>query len=170
MKKLAGLSPTSYAMLGLLARKPQSAYELNTLMQTSLIRVYWPRAESHVYSEPKKLLALELVTEQKERVSGRNRTVYTISALGRATLQEWLRAQGSHDLRIQAEFMLKLILADGGTTGDAKATLEQSFQASQKDLAEGIEGIQRILSHPDYATEGMPYNGVAINLMADMQV
>ena len=71
---------------------------------------------------------------------------------------------------MQAEFMLKLILADGGTAGDAKATLEQSFQASQKDLVEGIDGIQRILSNPNYATEGMPYNGIVINLMADMLI
>ena len=57
MSSLPRLSPTSYALLGLLARGSASAYDLNTIMQTSLIRVFWPRAESHVYSEPKKLLA-----------------------------------------------------------------------------------------------------------------
>ena len=35
MKKLLKLSPTCYAMLVLLARKAQSAYEFNTLMQNS---------------------------------------------------------------------------------------------------------------------------------------
>ena len=127
MKNLPKLSPTSYAMLGLLARKPQSAYELNTLMQTSLIRVYWPRAESHVYSEPKKLLAHQLVTEQKEQVSGRNRTVYTITEQGRDYLRDWLSSENGTDLRMHAEFMLKLILADGGSASDAKATLAHSF-------------------------------------------
>ena len=126
MKNLPKLSPTSYAMLGLLARKPQSAYELNALMQHSLIRVYWPRAESHVYSEPKKLLAHRLVTEQKEKLSGRNRTVYTITDQGRDRLREWLRNEAGTDLRMQAEFMLKLILADAGSTTDARTTLEQS--------------------------------------------
>ena len=112
MSKSPKLSPTSYAMLGLLARNPQSAYELNNIMQTSLIRVYWPRAESHVYSEPKKLLLHNFVTEQKERVNGRDRTVYTITDPGRQSLREWLQDKGNSDLRVQAEFMLKLILAD----------------------------------------------------------
>ena len=167
MKNLPKLSPTSYAMLGLLARKPQSAYELNTLMQTSLIRVYWPRAESHVYSEPKKLLAHQLVTEQKEQVSGRNRTVYTITEQGRDYLRDWLRSENGTDLRMHAEFMLKLILADGGSAADAKATLEQSFEASRNDILEAMDGLQRIVANPDSATEGMPYNGIVINLMVD---
>ena len=170
MKNLPKLSPTSYAMLGLLARKPQSAYELNGLMQHSLIRVYWPRAESHVYSEPKKLLAHRLVTEQKEKLSGRNRTVYTITDQGRDSLREWLRNEAGTDLRMQAEFMLKLILADAGSTTDARITLERSYRASRQDIEEAIEGIQRIFAHPGSAAEGMPYNGVVINLMADMLI
>ncbi|MEH6582290.1 MAG: PadR family transcriptional regulator [Halioglobus sp.] len=170
MKNLPKLSPTSYAMLGLLARSPQSAYELNTRMQTSLIRAFWPRAESHVYSEPKKLLAHELVSERKEENSGRKRTVYTITDRGREVLLAWLQNEAGAELRMQAEFMLKLILADNGSTQDAKSTLALSLAASQKDLEEAIEGIQRILDNPGYATEGMPYNGIVINLMADMLI
>ncbi|MEH6569053.1 MAG: PadR family transcriptional regulator [Halioglobus sp.] len=170
MNKLPKLSPTSYAMLGLLARNPQSAYELNTLMQNSLIRVYWPRAESHVYSEPKKLLAHALVTERQEQVSGRNRTVYTITAHGRGSLRDWLGKGTNPDLRMQAEFMLKLILADGGSADNARATLKLSVHASQLDLVEAVAGIERILSNPSYAAEGMPYNGIVINLMTDMLI
>jgi PadR family transcriptional regulator AphA len=170
MKNLPKLSPTSYAMLGLLARNSQSAYELNTRMQTSLIRVFWPRAESHVYSEPKKLLAHKLVTERKEKVNGRNRTVYSITEHGREVLQQWLKSDTGPELRMQAEFMLKLILADGGSADDARSTLELSHRASQEDLVEAIDGIRRIVSVPSYATEGMPYNGIVINLMADMLI
>jgi PadR family transcriptional regulator AphA len=170
MEKLPKLSPTSYAMLGLLARKRQSAYELNSLMQNSLIRVYWPRAESHVYSEPRKLLAHKLVTERKERASGRNRKVYTITDPGRDKLQQWLRDEAHPELRTHAEFMLKLILADGGSTEDAKTTLAQSHRASRQDIEVAIDGIQRILGNPEYAAEGMPYNGIVINLMADMLI
>ncbi|MEH6568109.1 MAG: PadR family transcriptional regulator [Halioglobus sp.] len=164
------LSPTSYAMLGLLARNPQSAYELNTIMQTSLIRVYWPRAESHVYSEPKKLLLHNFVTEQKEQLSGRNRTVYTITDLGRQSLQDWLQEKGNSDLRLQSEFMLKLILADNGSAEDARATLAHSHKASTDDLKQAVAGIQQILDNPGYGVEGTPYNGIAINLMADMLI
>ena len=171
MEKTPKLSPTSYAMLGLLARNPQSAYELNTLMQTSLIRVYWPRAESHVYSEPKKLLALELVTEHKEQVSGRTRTVYTITEHGRNSLRTWQSKEVNSDLRMQAEIMLKLILADSGSAEDARSTLEQSCRASERDIVEAIAGVQQVLTiTADSGSEGMPYNGIAINLMADMLI
>lgn len=170
MSKPPKLSPTSYAMLGLLARNPQSAYELNSIMQTSLIRVYWPRAESHVYSEPKKLLQHKFVTEQKEQVSGRNRTVYTITDLGTQNLQDWLQEEGNSDLRLQAEFMLKLILADSGSAEDARATLARSHQASTDDLKQAVAGIQQILGNSAYGAQGMPYNGIAINLMADMLI
>lgn len=161
------LTPTSYALLGLLARGSHSAYELNGIMQTSLIRVYWPRAESHVYSEPKKLLAHGLVSEQRERVNGRPRTVYTITDKGRQTLQAWLREESGGELRTQSELMLKLILGDTGNPDNVRTTLRQSLEASRADLQEAIEGIQQIIEHPEYAREGMPWNGFAINLMAD---
>jgi DNA-binding PadR family transcriptional regulator len=170
MKNLPKLSPTSYAMLGLLARNSQSAYELNGRMQNSLIRAFWSRAESHVYSEPKKLLAHKLVTGRKEKVSGRNRTVYTITDHGREQLAQWLNSDTGPDLRMQAEYMLKLILADGGSADDARSTLELSHRASQKDIEEAIAGIHEILSNPGYAEEGMPYNGIVIKLMADMLI
>jgi DNA-binding PadR family transcriptional regulator len=123
MTKAPKLTPTSYALLGLLARGPRSAYELNGIMQTSLIRVYWPRAESHVYSEPKKLLAHGLVSEQREKVNGRPRTVYTITDKGRQILEEWLREESGAELRTQSELMLKLILGDTGDPENARATL-----------------------------------------------
>ena len=168
--KLPKLTPTSYALLGLLARKPQSAYELNAQMQYSSIRVYWPRAESHVYSEPKKLLRHELVSEKKGKLNGRNRTVYTITAKGRNALKAWLSSDDEVELRTQAEFMLKLVLADSGSVADAHQTLEKSLLSTHNDLKLAIEGVQRILSHDEMDLNGAPYNGIVINLMADILI
>jgi len=164
------LTATSYALLGLLARKPQSAYELNSQMQYSAIRVYWPRVESHVYTEPKKLLRHELVSERKEKLNGRNRTVYTITPKGRKALKAWLSNDDEVELRTQAEFMLKLVLADSGCAADARRTLEKSLLSTHNDLELAIEGIQRILSHDEMDLEGAPYNGIVINLMADILI
>ena len=49
------LTTTSYAVLGLLAIKPWSSYELTQQMDRSLGRI-WPRATSKLYEEPKKLV------------------------------------------------------------------------------------------------------------------
>ena len=170
MIKTPKLTPTSFALLGLLARSPRSAYELNSIMQTSVIRVYWPRAESHVYSEPRKLLAHALVTEQPEKLNGRPRTVYTITEQGRATLDTWLQQETSAELRTQSEFMLKLILASTGESVNVQKNLENSLATSQAHLEEAIAGIEQILSAPELAVEGMPWNGIAINLMADVLI
>jgi PadR family transcriptional regulator AphA len=169
-ENLPKLTPTSFALLGLLARKPQSAYQLNARMQGSLMRVYWPRVESHVYSEPKKLLRHKMVSEEKDKHNGRNRTVYTITAEGSRALQRWLSDDADLDLRMQAEFILKLLLADSGSATDVRNTLEKSLNSSHQDLLEAIAGIKAILASQDYAVDGAPYNGIVINLMADILI
>src|SRR5215472_10336383 len=87
------LTTTSYAVLGLLAIKPWSSYELTQQMDRSLGRV-WPRAVSKLYEEPKKLAAHGLAHSTAERNGRRTRTVYAITADGRAALADWLADPG----------------------------------------------------------------------------
>ena len=49
------LTTTSYAILGLLAVKPWATYDLAKQLQRSL-HFFWPRAESNLYAEPKRLV------------------------------------------------------------------------------------------------------------------
>ena len=73
------LTTTSYAVLSLLAVRPMSTYELAQQMRHSFGR-FWPRAQSKLYEEPKKLVEHGLATARKERVGDRPRTVYRITA------------------------------------------------------------------------------------------
>ena len=66
-------TPTSYALLGLLAIKPWTTYELAAQMDRTMNR-FWPRARSKLYEEPKKLVALGLAQASKEAVGRRPRT------------------------------------------------------------------------------------------------
>ncbi|QFU77313.1 PadR family transcriptional regulator [Halioglobus maricola] len=171
MKSLPRLSPTSYALLGLLARGPATAYELNNIMQTSMLRVFWPRADSHIYSEPKKLLSHGLVSEEKEKVKGRDRTNFTITAAGRDALAAWLAEPDAATHRNQAEFMLKVILAEGGSPDDIKATLARALETTRTETRMAIAGIQHIIDSPEAGVrKGMPWNGMAANLMADILI
>ncbi len=47
---------------------------------------FWPRAESRLYEEPKKLVAHRLAAAEREHVGQRPRTVYTITPEGRERL------------------------------------------------------------------------------------
>ena len=54
------LTTTSYAILGFLAIRPWSTYELAKQMRRNF-HYFWPRAESNLYAEPKRLISAGLV-------------------------------------------------------------------------------------------------------------
>ena len=65
-----GLTTTTYGVLGLLAVRPYSTYELAKAMGLSVGRV-WPRAESKLFEEPKKLVEHGYASAQEEKVGRR---------------------------------------------------------------------------------------------------
>ena len=135
------LTTTSYAVLGLLAITSWTTYELTQQMQRSLAR-FWPRAVSKLYDEPGKLTEHGLATRREEQVGQRARSRYEITADGRRELAEWL-AQPSRDPVLEAEFLIKVFLAEHGTKQDLLATLQavRGWAAQQAlqdaDIAEG---------------------------------
>ena len=86
------LTTTSYAILGQLALRPWTMYDLARHMRNE-IADFFPRAESQVYAEPKRLVALGLATARQEATGRRRRTVYQITPEGRAALTDWLAAR-----------------------------------------------------------------------------
>src|SRR5262245_6344014 len=115
------LTPTSYAVLGLLAFRPWGTYELAQQMDRTLSR-FWPRARSKLYEEPKKLVARGLATAADDAVGRRNRTVYTITAKGRRALAGWLAEPGEGPV-LEFEQLMKVFFGDHGTTADLRRTL-----------------------------------------------
>ena len=115
------LTTTSYAILGLLAVQPWSTYELTRQMDRSVGRI-WPRAQSKLYEEPKKLVAHGLAEASTELVGRRPRTVYAITPAGRAALAGWLAEPGEGPV-LEFEQLLKITYAEHGTRDDVLATL-----------------------------------------------
>jgi len=121
---LRSLTTTSYALLGLLAVKPWSAYELTRHMHRSSLRLIWPRAESQLYEEPKNLVAHGLATCATEKRGAGSRTVYKVTRKGRAALREWLSRPGG-GLVTEFEGMLKVAYADSGSKEQLLENLRQ---------------------------------------------
>ncbi len=117
------LTPTSYAVLGLLAIKPSTTYELAKQIDRTLNR-FWPRARSKLYEEPKKLLTRGLADATPGAHGRRPRTVYSITPAGRNALAGWLAAE-SADPVLESEHILKVFYAEHGSTQDLLATLTQ---------------------------------------------
>jgi DNA-binding PadR family transcriptional regulator len=116
------LTTTSYAILGLLAVKPWTTHELVQQVDRSLRRL-WPRAQSKLYEEPKKLVAHGYARASDDSVGRRRRTRYTITAAGRRALAAWLSQPGEGPL-LECEQLVKIHFADSGTKADVVANLE----------------------------------------------
>jgi PadR family transcriptional regulator, regulatory protein AphA len=131
------LTTTSYAVLAVLAIRDHSTYDLTRQMRLSL-HYMWPRAESNVYAEPKRLLAAGLVDMREEWTGDRRRTIYSITEAGRSALAEWL-ASPSAETRYESEALLKVFFAENGTRDDLLA----SIRAIRAEAAAAFDHFQR---------------------------
>jgi PadR family transcriptional regulator AphA len=125
------LTTTSYAILSLLALREYSAYELIQRMERSL-QFYWPRAQSKLYEEPKKLVAAGFARSREEPAGRRTRTVYKITPAGRRALRRWLTLPGAGPV-LEFEALLKTAFADHGTLSGLRANLE-AVQAEARQV------------------------------------
>jgi DNA-binding PadR family transcriptional regulator len=132
------LTATSYGVLAVLALRDHSTYELTKQMRYSL-HYLWPRAESNVYAEPRRLVAEGLAVSREEFTGGRRRTVYAITDAGRAALARWLASPSSRQ-RYESEAVLKVLFAENGTLDDLLA----SIRAVGDDALAGVAHWQRV--------------------------
>jgi DNA-binding PadR family transcriptional regulator len=118
------LTTTSYAILGHLALQPWTMYDLAQQMQRN-VHFYFPRVESQVYAEPKKLVAAGLAEATTEMTGRRARTVYSITPKGRDVLAGWLATPLGKGPLLEFEAVLRVMLAPFGTDADLAQTLRQ---------------------------------------------
>jgi len=144
MSRAGRLSTTSYAILGLLAVRPWSTYELTQQMDRSLGRI-WPRAHSKLYEEPKKLAANGYARAKEERVGDRPRTVYSITRKGRRALASWLQEPAAGFV-LESEHLLKIFFAENGTREDALATLASARAWAEERNAGSLEAARSYLA------------------------
>ncbi|MGQ0832680.1 MAG: PadR family transcriptional regulator [Microthrixaceae bacterium] len=135
---MASLSPTSYAILGLLSLRSWTTYELTEQMRRALGR-FWPRAESGIYTEPKKLVAAGYATVDTEYVGQRQRQRYTITAAGRRAVREWIPTPGAPP-QVEFEQLVKVFFAELGTRADLLRTL-RTIKEENEDRSAAVQNI-----------------------------
>ncbi|HSK92167.1 MAG TPA: PadR family transcriptional regulator [Euzebyales bacterium] len=126
------LTTTSYAVLAQVAVRPWSSYEL-AQQRVRYFRYVWPRAESAIYREVKRLSSMGLLEGRKEYTGKRSRTVYSITEDGKAALREWLGTPIS-PFSMDFEAMLRLFVAPLGTKDEFMGTLKQVHADAQEML------------------------------------
>jgi PadR family transcriptional regulator, regulatory protein AphA len=137
------LTTTSYAVLAQVAVRPWSTYEL-AQQRVRYFRYVWPRAESAIYREAKRLAALGLIDGTKEYTGKRSRTVYSITEDGKEALRRWLTTPVS-PFSMDFEAMLRVFVLPLGTKDDIVRTLTQVRTDAQEMLQFGGEVKQEFI-------------------------
>ncbi|HVL90172.1 MAG TPA: PadR family transcriptional regulator [Actinomycetota bacterium] len=126
-----------FGVLGLLAVRPMSTYELATHFDRSLGRM-WPRTRSKLFEMPKRLVEMGFARAAKGATGRRAKTVYTITPKGRRALAAWLAEPGGGPV-IEFEALMKVFYGDQGGRDAMIANLEAAKDWAREQIDEHIE-------------------------------
>ena len=134
------LNATAKVIVGMLAARPRSGYEIKQLVDHST-RFFWAASYGQIYPELKRLEAEGLIAGTDAPQGGRRRTVYDLPAGGRRLAAEWIgRAPEVFELR--DEGLLKLFFA--GVTDPARTPeLARERAAHNREIAVRLSEIER---------------------------
>lgn len=105
------LTITSFVVLGLIAlRGPSTSYDLKRASGHS-IGFFWPFPHAQLYSEPKNLAQVGLLTVEKEP-AGRRRQTFSITDEGQRALADWLDQPIVEPMQLRDVAELKLFFSE----------------------------------------------------------
>jgi PadR family transcriptional regulator AphA len=145
---MSDAAPATYGLLGMLATRPMTGYELTQQVRRSL-RFIWPVSEGHLYREQKKLVALGWATVATEPAGRRTRQRYAITRAGRAALTAWLKSE-PEEPHLQVEGVLRAFYSDCGSPTVLAASMRSTAASTSAMLAE-LHGFV-----DEYLAEGGP--------------
>jgi PadR family transcriptional regulator, regulatory protein AphA len=130
------LSPTASVILGMLAWRPMSGYDIKAIVDHST-RFFWAASYGQIYPELQRLAEAGLVKGKAESGSARRRTVYSLTGSGRKALREWL-AEEPRTFEQRDEGLLKLFFASASPdTAAASLDAKRAFhEAKLRQLRE----------------------------------
>ena len=175
------LTPTSYLVLGLLAREgPSTPYDLEQHVRATLGN-FWSFPHTLLYSEPPRLAALGLVTEARE-TEGRRRRVFAITPAGVSALGSWLDRPSAAPAELRDPGLLQLFFADLASDEARQRLAERQLAIHQAKLAGYREDElqerrpdrpqrgQRTVEHwrGETLPMGLRYEGAAVDFWTDV--
>jgi PadR family transcriptional regulator AphA len=144
-----GLTPTSYLVLGLLAREGASTpYDLKRHVAAT-IGHFWSFPHALLYKEPARLVELGLVTEEREE-HGRRRRLFSVTDAGRGALRAWLDRPAREPTQLRDLGLLQLFFADLEPM-TARLGIAQEQLALHRDQLDAYHAAQRSAADGDGA-------------------
>lgn len=141
------LTPSSYAILGLLARRPASGYEIGAVAQET-VHHFWPLTRPHIYSELAKLEELGLVSSTEVEQRGvPDKREYRLTDGGAEELDAWLNDPDPGVQRPRHPLLIKVFLGERLERDQVRTLLERyrrdvearraEFEAIVADTSDG---------------------------------
>jgi PadR family transcriptional regulator, regulatory protein AphA len=132
------LSPTSYLVLGLLAREgPSTPYDLKRHVAATLGH-FWSFPHALLYAEPPRLVTLRLATETREH-HGRRRRIFRITNAGLDALRAWLARPSQQATELRDHGLLQLFFADLGPSETRHDLAREQLAIHRSKLAGYVE-------------------------------
>ncbi len=152
------LNATAKVILGLLAARPRSGYEIKQLVDHSA-RFFWAASYGRIYPELKRLSAAGLIEGSAASHGGRQRTVYELTPAGRRAAKAWISSP-PEVFEARDEGLLQLFFA--GTlapTRGPEIARERAAQARETNAR--LSEIERMLGDggPPDGPEASPDEG-----------
>ena len=141
-------SPATFGLLGMLAVRSWTGYELTQQVRRSL-RFIWRFSEGHLYREQKRLVELGWATVEREPAGQRTRNRYTITDTGRAALAQWLATE-PEEPHFQIDGVLRTFFGDQGSQQHLVSAMQTTASAARSMLGELLGFVD------EYLEEGGP--------------
>jgi PadR family transcriptional regulator, regulatory protein AphA len=150
------LSATAKVILGMIAARPRSGYEIKQLVDHSA-RFFWAASYGQIYPELKRLEEAGLVAGSDASQGARQRTVYKLTAKGKRAAREWIDSE-PQVFELRDEGLLELFFA--GSIEPARAAeiaRERAGEAARTaaeltEIEEMVERLERDAG-PEYSAD-----------------
>lgn len=162
----AKLTPTSYVVLGMVAmRGATTSYDLKRAIGHS-VGYFWPFPHAQLYSEPKRLVELGLLSVSSEQ-DGRRRQTYTVTDVGMKELRSWLAEPTNEQMQVRDVAEMKLFFGEFAEPDDLLALARAQIGQHRERIATYVDIQQRFADREDVAVRMVPLRlGLEMELAA----
>lgn len=138
--KTTSLTPTEYAVLGLLTWGEKSGYDLQKHAEQS-VGYFWTPAKSRIYAVLPGLVDAGLVRRREVAQSGRpNKQLYRLTKAGEEALRRWIAEEPLEPETSRNTLLVKLFFGDLAAPEDVLRHIRQR-RAEAEQLKAEIEAI-----------------------------
>ena len=138
---VAGFPESTYAVLGLIDKLPDSSgYELASVASGSFAH-FWPISQTLLYRELKRLADLGwVVATRVERAGAPLKWTYQTTPAGQKALDDWLARPAPARSSFRSGFLLRFFFAYRMQPGQVRALLED-YRGAMQSLCDEFEAV-----------------------------